>query len=281
MHASSTPDPTNQSSLSQAKWDTKLRFGVFGFFLGGVLGLWILSLTERFFPLGFSRLQALLLCILYVPGVVLWLVWRRPPHTKDNHSLPQWGSVALALAVFGMWAACYYSIGLLTLSISNRSLTTALDRAIPLLPWTGFIYATVQWFMVAAIVLIAGVFRWQTILKAYGTVVVGCGLCFAFFPVSIHPPVLPVTDLSTWVISLIRGGDIANNCFPSSHCAMALLSALLLFHIRKLYGWLGMVSAIAIAITTTTTKQHYIADVVGGFALAIGAYLYWFRKRSL
>lgn len=276
------PSPSTPLALStkQDLGEQIRTFTVF-FFLGGVLGLWLLSFSIRFFPLGWDRTQALLLCLVYLPSILVWLGLRRPSAQPAPYPIEHWKAPLLALGIFAFWALCYYSSGLLMQTQATRTLHTALDHATPLLPWRSFIYASIQWYMVVAITLIADVFPWRRIGKAYATVILVCTLCFLLFPVTIQPTSVPVIDLSTWVISLIRGGDVSNNCFPSSHCAMALLSTLLLFRKGRLYGTLGLICTLGIAWSTMTTKQHYFADVVGGFTVALASYIYWFKLKKI
>lgn len=275
-------------------WDGWVRLSIIGFFLGGILGLWTLWICELIAPGHISPNQALLLCILYWPALCLGVgAWRatqgryallREPSTQPLPqplaSAPHMVPVLLALWAFGAWTGCYYTSGFFVSSQPMATLFTSLDHAIPLIPKSAFIYVTVQWFVVLAVVLAGDVLPWRQIAAAYTTNIAICTLCFLFFPVTMHHAPIPVTDLSTWVMSVLRSADIANNCFPSSHCSTALLSAFFLYKKKRWWGVLGWISALAIGLTTITTKQHYAADVFAGFALAGISYVLWCRDKA-
>jgi membrane-associated phospholipid phosphatase len=74
-------------------------------------------------------------------------------------------------------------------------------------------------------------------------------------------------------MSFVRGVDAATSCVPSLHVADSMLAAFLMRRERpKLFPWL-MTWAVAIAVSTLTTKQHYLVDVLTGIALALVAAL--------
>jgi membrane-associated phospholipid phosphatase len=73
-------------------------------------------------------------------------------------------------------------------------------------------------------------------------------------------------------LTLVWFFDTAKDCFPSQHVAVAFLTA---FHVQRLsrsWGPPFFLLAIAIAISTLTTKQHYLWDVIAGTLMAGAAY---------
>ena len=73
-----------------------------------------------------------------------------------------------------------------------------------------------------------------------------------------------------WVQSV----DAPGNVFPSLHVAHTTMLSILLMRDRPRLGRVAFVMAQLLAISTLTTKQHFIADVVSGYALAaLGAHL--------
>lgn len=253
-----------------------------GWFFGSMLALWLMSLTEVLCPLGISQRQVWLLCSVYAPLLTILAGLRRqslPRLSEPCKQHPSWLAAATSVAVFALWGSGYYLIGLAAGKFPMRTLQTSLDQQIPLIPETSFVYLTVQWFVILSVTVAAEILSWKRILGAAASILFVCDLCFFFFPVHIVTTPVPVTSHSTWVLAMIRANDVASNCFPSSHCAMALFCALLLFHKSKTSGGLGLFCALSIGLSTLTTKQHYVWDVVVGFAIALLGYVVWFRKK--
>ena len=254
---------------------------------GMISSLWLVTFGELFFPPGWSFLQAFLFCGLYFPLLTTvvgyrWSIKRQPIlQWKPSGDLPSHNrSVLLGFLVFGGWSGAYYSVGLLVSQRPMGSLMTSLDLAIPFWPKAVFVYITVQLFTVWAVVLAAGTIPTKRMLQAFGTVVVGCCLCFLLFPVEMPPSTLGNKELADWTLAAVRANDVNHNCFPSSHCGMALLAALLLFHRHRVLGYLGLFQALVIGMSTLFTKEHYVADVAVGFALAIVAYKVWISTKE-
>ena len=72
--------------------------------------------------------------------------------------------------------------------------------------------------------------------------------------------------------------DAPLNCFPSLHVAHSFVSALAVGRVHRSLGALATVAAMLVGISTLFTRQHYIADVVAGAALAYGAYALLLRR---
>lgn len=70
--------------------------------------------------------------------------------------------------------------------------------------------------------------------------------------------------------------DAADNLFPSIHC---LVSWLCWIGVRKrkdiptIYRYISLIASLLVCISTLTTKQHVIVDVIGGIALAECSYM--------
>jgi membrane-associated phospholipid phosphatase len=73
---------------------------------------------------------------------------------------------------------------------------------------------------------------------------------------------------------LMAHGDPLGACFPSAHVAGAWAG---LFAIRRLWGRralrVALVPTIGLTIAVVYTRYHYLTDAIGGFAVAIGAFV--------
>lgn len=98
-----------------------------------------------------------------------------------------------------------------------------------------------------------------------------CLLCFLILPTTNIRPEVNGTDLGSVVLRLLYSTDAANNLFPSIHCMDSWLCWMGIRRMKSLPKWfrgLICIIAVAICISTLTTKQHVIADVIAGIALA-------------
>jgi membrane-associated phospholipid phosphatase len=76
-----------------------------------------------------------------------------------------------------------------------------------------------------------------------------------------------------WGLRFLYDADPPYNCFPSLHVAHSFVSALTCYRLDRRLGYGALLFASLVAISTLFTKQHYIADVVGGIVLALVAYV--------
>ena len=137
----------------------------------------------------------------------------------------------------------------------HYNIESALDRSIPLVPWTIIIYFGCYLFWAVNYVLCVRLDRrsaWQ-LLSADFLAKLVCLACFLILPTTNTRP--EITGSSIWdvVMHFLYQVDAADNLFPSIHC---------------LTSWF----ALAVFISTLTTKQHVIIDVIAGAALAEVAY---------
>ena len=94
---------------------------------------------------------------------------------------------------------------------------------------------------------------------------------FLLYPVraSLRPERLEVTSLSTRVLAYYYAVDPPVNLFPSLHCANAVLAALMARRLSpRLFYLVGPLAGLVL-ISVVLVKQHYVADVVAGTALAL------------
>ena len=100
---------------------------------------------------------------------------------------------------------------------------------------------------------------------------IACGLFFLFYPTSYPRPDYPITDnfLVNLVMSAIQAADTPNNCFPSLHVALSAVGAISLRNFSPKVRVLFWTWALLIFVSTLTTKQHYVLDVVAGISVAL------------
>jgi membrane-associated phospholipid phosphatase len=176
----------------------------------------------------------------------------------------------------------YFGIGRLHLNRSTELLRTRLDDAIPFWPWTAWCY--LPFYAGVFLIAIAGIRRRLLFKRALTAVfiVMSIGALGHIFIGAEYPrPVLhpPYANISEWFLASVQRIDPPGNVFPSLHVAHTTMLALILLKDRPRLGRVALAMATALALSTLTTKQHFVADVVSGYALAL--FGRWFALRKL
>jgi membrane-associated phospholipid phosphatase len=104
---------------------------------------------------------------------------------------------------------------------------------------------------------------------------IGLGL---FGPVVAGPALAYGVDLLA--LRVAYSIDPPYNCFPSLHVAYAFVSALTCSRVHRGVGFVALLWAVLIAVSTVFTKQHYVLDVIGGGLIAWVAYAIFLRGSS-
>src|SRR5450432_3001020 len=188
---------------------------------------------------------------------------------------------AVGLGLAGAQSAMYFGIGHAHLTRSTELLRTRLDDAIPFWPWTAWCYLP---FYAGTFLLTIGGFRHRRLFARTAMAVVlvrALGAMGHLFAGAEYPrPVLypPYPNLSYAFMAWVQHVDPPGNVFPSLHVAHTTMLSLLLLKDRPILGRVALVMATMLAISTLTTKQHFIADVLSGYLLAfLGR---WFALRK-
>lgn len=155
----------------------------------------------------------------------------------------------------------------------HYNMETFLDSFIPFWPPSSAIYLGCYIFWVANYILIARQEK-KTVCQFFAGEVLSKIICFFFFLLIPTTNVRPsVGDNGFWnqVMCLVYSVDAADNLFPSIHCLVSWFCYIGLKKRRDIpvwYRWFSCIMAILVCISTLTTKQHVIVDVIGGVLLA-------------
>ena len=196
--------------------------------------------------------------------------------------LKRLGFVLAAAAVF---LTEYHVVAVLTAG-RHVDLMSSADRAIPLVPWTAWLYAPLY----AAGILATGFMVRDHALFLRGALAALVGqtinsVLYIAVP-SAYPRAesfadAPSEGLSMAILHWVHSIDPPNNTFPSAHVMVAFLCAVLAWRSGSRWRWFPLLTAAGIAIAVTTTKQHYIVDSVAGIAVgatAIRAADWWLGR---
>lgn len=190
--------------------------------------------------------------------------------------------------------ATYCGSRLFTAGRAHYDLTGSLDERIPFIPWTVAIYLGCYLFW--AVNYIIGVRQERTrafrFISADLAAKFVCLLCFLLFPTTNTRPAVAGDSLWDALMRLLYRIDAADNLLPSIHCLTSWFCFIAVRKNEKIPGWYRIASlllAVSICISTLTTKQHVLIDVVTGVALAEGSYFFvkksgfsdWYERMAL
>lgn len=184
--------------------------------------------------------------------------------------------VALMLTLLCNFAA-YYGTRLVTTGRYHFNLTNRLEDIIPLVPWTVVIYFGCYAFW--AINYVIGCAQEDDaayrFISADFMAKIVCLVIFLIFPTTNTRPVIEGTGIFHDWMRALYAVDAADNLFPSIHCLTSWFCCIAVRNNSRIPKWYRIAShmiTLAICISTLTTKQHVLIDVIGGVILAEGSY---------
>jgi membrane-associated phospholipid phosphatase len=155
------------------------------------------------------------------------------------------------------------------------------DLSIPFIPWTVWIYGSEIPFFFAVYLVSKDLVNANKYLYSFLALQIMSVTIFWLWPTTYPRELFPlpagVDPFTRDYFLNFRNLDTPANCLPSMHVSSCYLSSFLYLDEQKkkfpfFFGW-----ATAIALSTLTTKQHYIIDVVGGIAVATVLYVIFHR----
>jgi len=99
------------------------------------------------------------------------------------------------------------------------------------------------------------------------------------YPRDAYPLIPDAMDRATYFLfNSLRQTDSPASCAPSLHVSSVYLSSFLFLKEQKEKFIWFFVWGTLIAISTLTTKQHYLIDVITGFMMAVGVFWLFNKK---
>lgn len=184
-----------------------------------------------------------------------------------------------ALGVYVYFLVFYLSTNRIQLFEARTLFVFEFERQIPIMPWTSWIYHTayILPLFTAARLIMSPRFKWAAMAIA-AQVTVSC-IIFLFYPTVIDRPMVSVTGIGSFGLWLVQWLDQPYNCFPSLHVGLCFTASLIYLYESRRIGLIMLIWSLAIAVTTLTTKQHYLLDVLGGGLLSLGIVVGWYGRR--
>ena len=147
-----------------------------------------------------------------------------------------------------------------------------IDDKIPFVEWSVLVY--VLWFPLIALFPIALFYVNEEAYVFYITAmfmeVVLSVICYMIYPTTFKRP-KPSDKLSGKLMTIVFKGSYRGvNCAPSLHCSscyLIIFTALMAMH--NVTGIISIIVAVAIVISTMTTKQHTVIDVLSAIPMFV------------
>ena len=170
-------------------------------------------------------------------------------------------SIIPLISVFAFNCLIYWGTMSITADWYHFDFTTKLDRMVPLVPWTIVIYLGCYLFW-AVNYIMAGHLEKKEFYRFVTADLLSrvvCGIFFVVLPTTNVRPELPTDSIFYPAMQWLWNTDQAVNLFPSIHCLVSWFCYIAIRGNKKFprwYRWFSCIFAIAVFISTQTTKQH-------------------------
>ncbi|QCX34694.1 phosphatase PAP2 family protein [Caloramator sp. E03] len=186
--------------------------------------------------------------------------------------IPQYAIMPLLLCVI----INFYVYSGARLFYKNRAfhnLTTNLDNMIPVVPAFIIFYFGSYLFWIFNYILISRISQESCYRLAISDILgkLTCFIIYVAFPTTNIRPNITTSGVFVDMLKFLYNVDAANNLFPSIHVLVSWYCFIGLRNNKTIPAWykyFSLFMAIMISISTLTTKQHVIADVIAGVVLA-------------
>jgi len=228
--------------------------------------------------------QGLLSCVaILLLAVTLFGLRIRPPRSTGERTRGRLHFGKTLLVGYALWIAAFELVGRYAATLQTHDLTTAWDRAIPLVPAFIWPYEACYALPLVALWLFRDWHRFNVGLLA----ILLASLC-AFAVYLLVPVAFPRPVLGTGVPAQLLAAEFAADFSPGANKLPSLHVAISWIVLFAVWGQarhravnllaLGLVSAIT--ASTLLVKQHLLLDVVTAVPLAAAAFaiahrLYW------
>jgi hypothetical protein len=177
--------------------------------------------------------------------------------------------VALTFALTTFFIAGYFGVGLWGNLARARALVLPLDRNIPFVAHSVWVYLWVFPFALLPLFIVRCPRLLRRTALAYALALTVSLICFIAFPItSVHlrasQEMLDMACPSDWAVSILYAIDPPYNLFPSLHLSIAALAAFSVWKATRPYGVAVFVGVGFIGVAVCTVKQHLSVTKIRG-----------------
>ena len=170
----------------------------------------------------------------------------------------------------------FYTVGYLGINRFNayrgqyHDVSLWFEKSIPFVPWMIVGYSFVFVLVAILFLVIDNMPDFYEMCLRFLIMTLICFAVFLVFPVRMdfRPQVKITGEWITSMVSFYFWLDKPYNLFPSMHLSASFFSAFYCMRKGPIIGWITMIMALIVGVSVVLIKQHYILDVVAGFAVA-------------
>lgn len=183
--------------------------------------------------------------------------------------LPYRAKVLWLGALVGVNTAVYLWLNWHPVSPPRLLALTWIDLQTPFLMWTVWPYLALLLADVVLPFLVVDRSHFLTMLRAYGVATSANVATWVVFPTTYPRPPLPQDDSWTQgLYALLMSVDAPGNCLPSGHITIPFVACWAVSRQGSRWAAPAWVGCALLAPTILTLKQHYVWDLLAGFATA-------------
>ena len=152
-----------------------------------------------------------------------------------------------------------------------------IDTVVPFIPHTVWIYISEYPFFIVVYFTCKDLFNFNKYYYSFLVLWLVSAFIFCVWPTTYPRELFPLPDtldaITYYAFDTLRQTDTPANCCPSLHVSSVYLSTFIFLDDQKKKFPFFFLWGTLIALSTLTTKQHYIVDVITGFMMAVA--MYW------
>jgi len=157
----------------------------------------------------------------------------------------------------------------------HNLIASNLDKLIPFLPESAWIYQSLFFLLPIALFIQPNQPTLVRFVCGFCLLVLSFSIIFWFYPTALPEPIYPA-KIPLGFRYLVMEIDVHKNVFPSLHAALSIYAGASIFILErrnKIRCSLLIIWIAILLISTLTTKQHIIIDVVAGASAGLIFYI--------
>lgn len=182
----------------------------------------------------------------------------------------------------------YTGTRLISAGHKHYDMTLGLDKDTPYIQWTVLIYFGCFAFWALNYIIIGSISREHCYRFCVADMLsrVVCAIFFIFLPTTNVRPAVVGEGFIPMCMRFLYWIDPADNLFPSIHCLVSWFCYIGIRGQKKIplrYRIFSLIAAFAVFVSTLTTKQHVLVDVISGVLIAevlyrLSQHFNWWEK---
>jgi membrane-associated phospholipid phosphatase len=192
----------------------------------------------------------------------------------STHARPRLHYAKVLALAYAVWFLSFEAVGRYAATLPTTDLTSAWDRALPLIPAFIWPYELCYALPFFSLVVIRDWRRFNVALLAILLASVTAFVVYLLVPVAFPRPSLG-TSLSERLIALEYAADFSPgaNKLPSMHVALSWIMGAAMYRQRgRVVDGVVLVMVVAITASTVFVKQHLLLDVAAGIVWGLVAF---------